>query len=244
MDVDVVAVPRSRSVILAAVQDETAEGAVLSLVAEDGARFRFPADRALARVRIASDAASDGGDGGGDEPESALRRLRERLSPFADWLPLHAALGAGETLSIEDVARRAGLEGGRGVLCVALGALQAEPWFRREGALLHAVPMRDALLGLYRVHEAAFASAGEAALRAWWPRRADGVPAAWEEPGGEAAARARVAVERARFFEPDYVADEAVAAAAALAALAAWSLAGDASDAPDARRGRELARGL
>lgn len=235
MPLDVVAVPRSHSVVLAAVVGATESGAKLHLIAEDGARFRFPADRAL--VRCAGLLA------GGPEADvrGLLAAVRARIPPFDDWLALHAQVGEGGRADVRELARAAALPGDEGALAVALGALRAEPWFRRDGIAFEAVPMRQALERLYQIHDRVFREAGDAAVRSWWPGRLGGVPDGWQDPGGEVGERMRSALERARFFELDYVPAEDVAAGAALAALTSWALGGDVSG---DGRGKELARTL
>ena len=103
MPLDVIAVPRSRGIVLAAVVDDGADPkpGLLSLVAEDGARFRFPAEHAIERVRV-----DDGRDG--EEVAVRLAALRERLTPFSQWLAVHGQLDEGERVTVAELAEALG----------------------------------------------------------------------------------------------------------------------------------------
>ncbi len=234
MKLDVVAVPRRLGVVLAAVTavEERPGGPFLQVVAEDGARFVLPEERVL--VRTTAHVPADGA-----APDAQLRALRVRVEPFREWLALHTRLGGTGRLRIDEVAERAGVRGQDALLRVALGLERASPWFRRNDAALVAVPLQHALLELYAQNEKRFVAAGDEELLAWWPRRAEGVPAAWRSPGGAVVDTALLVNERSRWFEADYVPDRAIAGAAALSALAAHALGG--AGTPDAR-GAELAR--
>jgi hypothetical protein len=241
MEERVVVIPRSKSPVLAYVEGTENDGAVLVLRAEDGARFRFPADRVLATYPIVLVGEPIKTPRSERPTEDLFRSVRHFSPPFRDWLALRSTMEDGEQIEIRDVDTRQRVQAMCGPVAVALGLAEAAPWFRRRGTTLTAVPMKEALQELFHLHDGEFVAAGDAAVRDWWPRRADGVPDGWQDPAGDVGVRARIALERARFFEIDYEPDPDVAAAGALDALVDWALGGDvAGDA----RGKQLARSL
>jgi exoribonuclease-2 len=170
---DVVAIQRRDRVALAAVVGESraANGSgLLTLVAEDGAKFTFPAAQALARVRDVPPQA------GGEDVPSWLARVRAAAERPVDWRALHAEVAEGDEVDVDGLAVLATLDGDLGQLAVALASAAAEPWFRRDGVRFVAAPRAQAEAKLARAEAARRAHAEDEALRAWWPRRADGPP--------------------------------------------------------------------
>jgi len=173
MSHDVVAVARRERVVLAAVISETraADGSgMLTLVAEDGARFPFPAAQALIRASDVPQATP------GEATPSWLARVRAAAAKPVDWKSLHSSATEGAAHDLDALARLAGFAGDVGRLTVALASGDAEPWFRRDGAHWTAAPRADAEARIAKVEATHRAHAEDEALRAWWPRRADGPP--------------------------------------------------------------------
>jgi exoribonuclease-2 len=171
MSHDVVAVARRERVVLAAVIAETraADGSgMLTLVAEDGARFPFPAAQALIRAGDVPQASP------GEATSPWLARVRAAATKPVDWKALHAKATEGASLDLDALARLAGFAGDVGRLAVALASGDAEPWFRRDGAHWTAAPRADAEARVARVEATHRAHSEDEALRAWWPRRAEG----------------------------------------------------------------------
>jgi exoribonuclease-2 len=170
---DVVAVARRERVVLAAVISETraADGSgMLTLVAEDGARFPFPAAQALLRAGDVPQASP------GEATASWLARVRAATAKPVDWKAMHAKAPEGGSLDLDALASLAGLAGDVGRLTVALASADAEPWFRRDGPKWTAAKRADAEARVARVEATHRAQAEDEALRAWWPNRTDGPP--------------------------------------------------------------------
>jgi hypothetical protein len=170
---DVVVIQRRDRVALAAVIGESraADGSgMLSLVAEDGARFSFPAAQALAR---ATDVPSQQP---GEEIPQWLARLRAATTRPVDWPALHSGATERAELGAAALAALAGLTGEAGCVSVALASADAEPWFRRDGAHWVVTPRADAEAKLARADATRRDHAEDEALRAWWPRRAEAPP--------------------------------------------------------------------
>jgi exoribonuclease-2 len=184
---DVVVIQRRDRVALAAVIGESraADGSgMLSLVAEDGARFSFPSAQALARATDVPPQQA------GEEVPQWLARLRAATAKPVDWKALHARADEGAEVGAAAIAALAELPGEAGCVSVALASGDAEPWFRREGAHWVVAARGDAESKLARADAARREHAEDDALRAWWPRRAE------TKPPGEAAG----AVEALREF--------------------------------------------
>src|SRR5262245_45458506 len=101
MSHDVVAIQRRERVVLAVVIGESraADGSgMLSLAAEDWARFSFPAAQALVR---ASDVPRERP---GEQPPEWLARLRAAAARPIDWRALHAEFAEGATATLDDLA--------------------------------------------------------------------------------------------------------------------------------------------
>jgi len=166
---DVVAVARRERVVLAVVLGETraADGAgMLALLAEDGARFNFPAAQALVRAGAVPPQQT------GEEPPKWLARLRAAATKPVDWRALSAELAEGAATDLDGLAVLAGLDGDVGRLSVALASGDAEPWFRRDGMKWIVARRADAEAKLARVEAMHLAQAEDAAVRVWWPERA------------------------------------------------------------------------
>jgi exoribonuclease-2 len=167
---DVVAIQRRERVVLAVVIGESraADGSgMLSLVAEDGARFSFPAAQALVR---AGDVPREKP---GEQPPEWLARLRAEAVRPVDWKSMHAKFAENAATGLGDLAAAAGFTGEMGRLTVALAAGDADPWFRRDGASFLAVPRAQAEAKLARADAEHRARAEDEALRGWWPHRAE-----------------------------------------------------------------------
>ncbi len=165
---DVVAFPRRDRVLLAAVISEGVDArgdGVLTLVAEDGARFTFPTALALARFTDPAGPRPD------EDPRAWLTRLRSELPALPPWEEIHRRAPPATPLSIDDLASLAGVADGPGRLAIATATSGAYPWFRRAGAAFEAVPREEAEARLRRAEESRQAAEAERALLAWWPRR-------------------------------------------------------------------------
>src|SRR5689334_16941330 len=111
MNHDVVAVARRERVVLAAVVAETRAddgSGMLTIVAEDGARFPFPAAQALARAGDVPPAAP------GEAVPQWLARVRAAVARPVDWRALHALAETGKPLDLDGLARLGGLDGDAG----------------------------------------------------------------------------------------------------------------------------------
>src|SRR5262245_18079041 len=128
---DVVVIQRRDRVALAAVIGESraADGSgMLTLVAEDGARFQFPAAQALARATDVPPQQP------GEEVPAWLARLRAATARPVDWKALHERATEGAQVDAAALAALAGLQGEAGCVAVALASGDSEPWFRRDHA--------------------------------------------------------------------------------------------------------------
>lgn len=171
MTQDVVALHRRERVALAAVVAEkpSHDGAgMLTLVAEDGARFTFPASQALVRT---SDVPAPLP---GEETARWLARLHAAAARPVDWRGVHGRATEGVAYGVDALAGLAGLDGALGSLAAALASSGAEPWFRRDGTRFVAAPRADAEAKVARIEASKLAHAEDEALRAWWPHRGDG----------------------------------------------------------------------
>ncbi len=220
---DVVVLHRRERVALAAVVSErpSADGAgMLTLVAEDGARFAFPASQALVRTSDVPPPAA------GEETAKWLARLRAEATRAVDWREVHARAAENASYDVGALAGLAGLEGSLGRLAAALASAGAEPWFRRDGVRFVAARRADAEAKVARIEATKLAHAEDDALRAWWPRRAD-VPAPGDCRGAldslsdfalrgqvHDAERGRVLAAKIDVPEPDQVLEALVAVGA------------------------------
>jgi exoribonuclease-2 len=170
---DVVVIQRRDRVALAAVIGESraADGTgMLSLVAEDGARFQFPSVQALARATDVPPQQP------GEEVPAWLGRLRAETTKPVDWPALHARATEGAQVDAAALAALAGLTGEAGCVAVALASGDSEPWFRRDGASWVVVRREDANAKLAKADAARRTHVEDDALRAWWPRRTESPP--------------------------------------------------------------------
>lgn len=211
---DVVVIQRRDRVALAAViaESRAADGSgMLSLVAEDGARFSFPAAQALARATDVPPQQA------GEEFPAWLGRLRAATSQSVDWTALHAKATEGAQVDAKALAALAGLTGEAGCLAVALASADAEPWFRRDGAHWVVARREAAAAKVAQADATRRAHVEDEALRAWWPRRAESAPP--EDARGavdalrefalrgqtEATERGRLLASKLEVPEPDHV---------------------------------------
>ena len=165
---DVVVIQRRERVVLAVVAAESRAGdgsGMLTLVAEDGARFQFPAAQALVRAHAVP------AEQPGEDTLNWLARIRQAATVSVDWRGLHAQIAEGDAVDADGLAVLSCLDGDIGRVAVALASEGAEPWFRRDGGRWVAVKRADAEAKLARVEAAQRVRSEDEALCAWWPAR-------------------------------------------------------------------------